>query len=95
MEPRIINGHRYLCKKTVIMKGDKGRQEEAYTKGKVYPCQLEYPYPEVKDTHNKYPELSAGFITDNDGNAHPWPYDPEHHPWCHDRWTHYFEDVTA
>ena len=34
MEPRIIKGHRFLCKKTVVMKGVGGKPEEAYTKAR-------------------------------------------------------------
>ena len=84
MEPRIVGGHRYLCKKTVRMKGG-GKPEEAYTEGKVYPGVTDCGYPGDKHT--------CGFITDNKGQAHAWPYDPEHHLWCHDSWTDYFDDL--
>ena len=60
-------------------------KEEAYTKGKEYLGAGDYCYP--GDRHN------VGFITDNKGEAHAWPYDPEHHLWCHDSWTDYFEDL--
>lgn len=82
MEPRIIKGHRYLCKKTVRMNRTK---EEVYTKGNEYLGEADVGYP--GDKHN------CGFITDNSGRAHAWPYDPEHHLWCHDSWTDYFEDL--
>lgn len=57
MEPRIVKGHRFLCKKTVIMKGVGGKSEEAYTQGKVYQCEIDSPYPGDKHT--------VGHITDN------------------------------
>ena len=82
MEPRIFEGHRYLCKRTVRMKGT---NKEEYTKGKVYLGVGDVGYP--GDKHN------CGFIRDNSGDAHPWPYDPEHHLWCHDKWTDDFEDL--
>lgn len=86
MEPRIVKGHRFLCKKTVIMKGVGGKSEEAYTQGKVYQCEIDSPYPGDKHT--------VGHITDNRGlKWHAWPYDPEHHLWCHDSWTMYFDDL--
>lgn len=91
MEPRIIKGHRYLCKKTVtmcIIKEDgreKKTDEEAYTKGNVYRGCSDYGYPGDKHT--------CGFITDNKGDAHAWPYDPEHHLWSHDSWTDFFDDL--
>lgn len=87
MEPRILAGHKYLCKKTVIMRdGEKKQKEEAYTKGKVYVGASDYGYPGDKHT--------CGFITDNTGNAHAWPYDPQYHLWCHDSWTDFFTDIT-
>ena len=86
MEPKIIKGHRYLCKKTVVMKGVGGKPEEAYTKGKVYRCEIDSPYPGDKHT--------VGHITDNRGlKWHAWPYDPQNHLWCHDSWTDYFDDL--
>ena len=86
MEPRIIKGHKFLCKKTVVMKDSNRTREEAYTKGKIYMCEISSYYP--GDRH------SCGHITNNNGNkAHAWPYDPENHLWCHDSWTDFFEDL--
>jgi len=68
------------------MKGVGGKSEEAYTQGKVYQCEIDSPYPGDKHT--------VGHITDNRGlKWHAWPYDPEHHLWCHDSWTEYFNDL--
>lgn len=68
------------------MKGVGGKSEEAYTQGKVYKCEIDSPYPGDKHT--------VGHITDNRGlKWHAWPYDPEHHLWCHDSWTMYFDDL--
>jgi hypothetical protein len=68
------------------MKGVGGKSEEAYTQGKVYQCEIDSPYPGDKHT--------VGHITDNRGlKWHAWPYDPEHHLWCHDSWTMYFDDL--
>ncbi len=68
------------------MKGVGGKSEEAYTQGKVYQCEINSPYPGDKQT--------VGHITDNRGlKWHAWPYDPEHHLWCHDSWTMYFDDL--
>lgn len=86
MEPRIIKGHRFLCKKSVFLKGVNGKIEEAYTKGKVYRCEVASPYPGDKYT--------IGHITDNQRMQwHGWPYFPESHPWCHEKWTKYFDDL--
>ena len=86
MEPRIIKGHRFLCKKDVVMKGVGGRPEVSYTKGKVYRCEEYSPYPGGKHT--------VGYITDNQGRKwHAWPYDPQNHLWCHDSWTEFFDDL--
>lgn len=82
MEPRIIKGHLYKCKKTVKMNRSK---EVAYTKGNVYMGVGDVGYP--GDKHN------CGFIKDNTDLPHAWPYDPEHHLWCHDSWTDYFDDM--
>ena len=91
MEPRIIEGHRYLCKKNVVMytiRQDGRRvktKEVAYTKGQIYLGQKDFGYP---GNH-----LACGFITDNKGDAHAWPYDPQHHPFAQDRWTNDFQDL--
>ena len=82
MEPRIIKGHRFLCKKDVVMNQTK---EKAYTKGKVYEGCPDCGYP--GDKHN------CGFISNNKGVAHAWPYDPQNHLWCHDSWTEFFDDL--
>lgn len=98
MEPRIIKGHRYLCKKTVQMATikrdgkEKMTSEIAYIKGKVYCCDMDTPYPD--DTwHWADKKNASGCIIDEQGCRHSWPYDPEHHPWCRDRWTDFFEDL--
>lgn len=88
MEPRLIKGHIYKCKKSVIGKD----RTVYYQKGNTYKCERDTPYPD-----NEY-EPSAkhmvGVITNEFGNTgHCWPYDPAHHLWCNDRWTDYFEDL--
>lgn len=84
MEPQIIKGHKFLCKKSVLMKDSK---TEAYTKGKIYLSQIYSHYS--GDKH------SCGYITDNQGNkAHAWPYDPKNHLWCSDCWTDFFTHIT-
>ena len=88
MEPRIIKGHRYLCKKTV-----KGQNKKTYyIKGKMYKCEQETPYPDNEFQPDA--KHMVGVITNELGNiSHCWPYDPAHHLWCNDRWTDYFEDL--
>lgn len=87
MEPRIIKGHRYLCKKSITRKGVGGKHEECYTQGRVYLCQQYSSYPGDE-------KFNCGFITDNQHmEFHGWPYNPAAHPWCHDRWTDYFTDI--
>lgn len=84
MKPQIKIGHKFLCKKSVIMKDSK---TEAYTKGHTYSCQIASFYP--GDKH------SCGYITDNQGNkVHAWPYDPQNHLWCNDSWTEFFTGIT-
>ena len=92
LEPRIIKGHKFMCKKSVQMYviRDNGTRKatgmEAYTKGKVYECEVETPYPGTR--------YSGGCITDNQGDKeHGWSYDPAHHPWAGTRWTDFFEDL--
>lgn len=86
MEPRIIKGHRFLCKKTVSRKGVGGKSEEAYTKGRVYRSEQDSPYPGAN--------YNCGFITNNQRMQwHAWPYFPESHPWCNEKWTDYFDDL--
>ena len=98
MEPRIIKGHRYLCKKTVeicIIQKD-GREKKTgkkdYIKGKVYIGDSDFGYPDetwsFASTKDAY-----GYIFDEHGAPHCWPYNPQYHSWCHDRWTDYFEDL--
>jgi len=87
MEPRIIKGHQYRCKKSVIDQNKK----VYYLKGGVYRCDVEFHYP-LPDS--EMARFSCGFITNEFGNdGHAWPYDPEHHPLCSDKWTDYFEDL--
>ena len=89
MEPQLIQGHIFLCKKNVVCKGGNG--EIAYTQGKRYKCEVKSPCFPMNDPHFN---CSCGFITNNQGNTHhAWPYDPEHHPWCHDSWTEFFQDL--
>lgn len=92
LEPRIIKGHKFMCKKSVQMYviRDNGTRKatdmEAYTKGKVYECEVETPYPGTR--------YSGGCITDNQGDkGHGWSYDPAHHPWAGERRTDFFEDL--
>lgn len=88
MEPRIIKGHLFRCKKSVIGEGDK---KAYYIKGKIYKCDLDSYYPDSE--HEPSAKHMVGTITNEFGNPHCWPYVPEHHLWCHDSWTDYFEDL--
>lgn len=89
MEPQIVLGHSYLCKKDVVCRGGNGKQ--SYTKGKTYVCEVSTPY---QPKNNPQFRFACGFITNNQGNTHHgWPYDPENHPWCHDSWTDFFQDL--
>lgn len=83
MEPRIIKGHRYLCKKSVLMNGSS--KDESYTKGKVYVGARDYGYP-----GNKH---SCGYIIDNQGDYHAWAYHPEKQVWGNQCWTDFFDDL--
>lgn len=88
MEPRIIHGHSYLCKKSVVG----GNRQIYYTKGNIYKCEVNSPY--APNTPNfKY---TCGHITNNFGNTyHAWPYDPQNNPLCHDIWTEFFTEVKS
>lgn len=82
MEPRIIKGHIFRCKKDV-----KG----CYRKGRIYECEYENVCPELMTS--KY---ACGFITNDTGNTgHTWPYNPKEHPLSNenDRWTDFFDDL--
>ena len=98
LEPRIIKGHRYLCKQTVTMCDidrngrERKLKQKAYVKGKVYVGDGDLGYPDetwhYADRKNVY-----GYLIDEQGQPHSWPYDPHNHSWCHDRWTDFFEDL--
>lgn len=98
MEPRIIKGHRYLCKKTVTICviGKGGREKKTgkrpFIKGHVYVGDKDFGYPDetwtVASSMNSY-----GYIFNEQGESHCWPYCPEYHLWCRDRWTDYFDDL--
>ena len=89
MEPRIIKGKKYLCKKTVIMSGTR---EKLFIEGKTYTGDGDqyYPDPENITPGDKH---SCGFIINELGHSHAWPYIPEQHLWCSDRWTDFFTEL--
>ena len=80
MEPRIRIGEKYYCKKSV---------SDCFVKGKTYIGYKDYGYPDPKNMQSgsKY---VCGFIINEKGQPHAWPYMPEKHDFCHDRWTDYF-----
>lgn len=87
--PHIKLGDKFVCKKTIHAKDG-----IYYKKGKVYQCNRESTDPTKVDT--KYTgKYMCGFITDEQGNKdHAWPYFPEIHPFCHDRYTDFFSRLT-
>lgn len=89
MEPKIIKGHAYRCKQTVVCKGDK---KASFIKGKIYYCTVDssYPDPQNYDEGDKH---LMGWLVNEQGQQHSWPYYPEYHLWCHDCWTEDFEDL--
>lgn len=89
MEPRIILGHAFKCKKSVVCKGDKN---PSFIKGKVYYCTRDTYYPD-ESWGEETRKLTVGTIVNEQGVQHSWPYDPQNHPWCHDSWTDYFTDL--
>ena len=90
MEPRIIKGKKYLCKKSVIMNSTR---EKLFIEGKTYTGDGDQYYP---DTENITPgdKHSCGFIINELGQSHAWPYIPAQHLWCSDCWTDYFTELS-
>lgn len=89
MEPRIIEGHLFKCKKSVTVKGER---KPSYIKGKIYVGKYDHGYPD--DENDTSAIHTCGVIVNEFGQNHCWPYLPEHHLWCHDSWTDYFDDIT-
>ena len=89
MEPRIIKGHLYRCKRNVIG----GNHKYYYKAGKIYECEIESTHPSECTDSNGNIHL-CGYITNEFGDkGHAWPYIPEYHKFCHDCWTDDFEDL--
>lgn len=89
MEPRIIKGHLYRCKKSVVG----GNHKTYYKEGRVYECECDSFYPD-KTWSSVDAKHSCGFITNAFGDtAHAWPYYPSLHLWSNDKWTDFFEDL--
>ena len=88
MEKHIKKNDRFKCKRTIKSGG-----KEMYTKGKIYTCDKDSENPENVQ-NNKDSKYLCGYITDNQKDKyHAWPYFPETHPICHDKWSDYFEKL--
>lgn len=89
MEPRIIKGKKYLCKKSVT---DRDTHEKLFIQGNTYTGDSDLYYP---DPNNIKPDDKhlCGFIINELGHSHAWPYIPEQHLWCSDRWTDFFTEL--